>query len=359
MRQETQTVTRPLRMTDLPQRLQQRKFAPWAQACVATGWLVLHMTAAVAQDAPTLPNAEIRDAMAWAFPLNPPPNPHAPPPDMHKPQHVPGSARSYTLAQYDDMFGAPDWWPQDHPPMPDIVAHGRKPAWACAYCHLPNGQGRPENAGLAGLPAAYIIEQIKAFRSGERVSGRPVDERPQTVHYMPIEARHVSDADLQLAAAYFSKLKFKPWTRVIEVATVPKTHVAHHILVPTANVGSEPIGERIIEISTDIERTELGDARFGFVAYVPPGSTARGERLANKGEGMTQPCTACHGVNLHGIGTIPPLAGRSPTYIVRQLILFQIGRRSNAAVQPMRQEASQLTLRDMIAVAAYAASLKP
>lgn len=341
-------------MTDLPQRLQQRKLAPWAQACVATGWLVLHMTMAVAQDAPTLPNAEIRDALAWVFPLNPPPNPHALPPDMRKPQHVPGSARSYTLAQYDDMFGAPDWWPQDHPPMPDIVAHGRKPAWACAYCHLPNGQGRPENAGLAGLPAAYIIEQVEAFRRGERVSGRP-----QTVRFMPTEARNLTDADLQLAATYFSKLKFRPWTRVIETVTVPKTHVAHWMLVPDAGTTREPIGKRIIETSTNMERTELRDARFGFVAYVPPGSIARGMALATKGDGATQACMACHGADLRGVGTIPPLAGRSPTYIVRQLILFQTGGRSNAITQPMRQEASQLSLRDMIAVAAYAASLKP
>jgi len=332
---------------------------PWPLVCVATGWSVWCATIAVAQDAPTLPGAEIRAAMAWVFPLNPPPDPNAPPPDMHQPLHVPGSTRSYTLAQYDDMFGAPDWWPQDHPPMPTIVAQGRKPAWACAYCHLPNGQGRPENAGLAGLPAAYIIEQVKAFRRGERLSGRPVDERPQKVHYMPMEARHVSDADLQLAAVYFSKLKFKLWTRLIEAATVPKTHVAHHILVPTANAGSEPIGNRIIEISTDIERTKLGDARFGFVAYVPPGSIARGKRLATRGTGTTTPCVACHSADLRGVGTIPPLAGRSPTYIVRQLILFQTGRRRNAAAQPMRQEASRLTLDDMIAVAAYAASREP
>jgi cytochrome c553 len=294
--------------------------------------------------------------MTWAFPLNPPPDPNTPPPDMHKPLHVPGSTRSYTLAQYDAMFGAPDWFPQDHPPMPRIVARGRKPAWACAYCHLPNGQGRSENAALAGLPAAYIIEQVKAFRSGERASGRAA-----TAKFMPAEARNVGDVDLRLAAAYFSKLKFKPWTRVIESPTVPKTHVAHWMLVPVAGKGSgrEPIGERIIETAVDLPRTELRDARSGFVAYVPPGSIARGGVIAAKGEGAAQACESCHGPDLRGVGVIPPLAGRSPTYIVRELILFRTGGRSNTAAAPMRAEATQLTLKDMIDVAAYAASREP
>lgn len=309
---------------------------------------------AFAQSPPINPDPEFRAAMAWAFPLNPPPDPHASKPDMHKPLHVPGSARTYTRADYDDMFNAPDWFPEDHPPMPRIVARGRKPAWACAYCHLPTGQGRPENAPLAGLPAAYIIEQVRAFRSGERVTGRP-----ETAKWMPAEARHVTDADLELAAEYFSKLTFKPWTRVIETASVPKTHVAHWMLVPDADGKREPIGARIIETSTDIARTELRDTRFGFVAWVPPGSIARGAVIASQGKGAAAACESCHGPGLRGTGNIPPLAGRSPTYIVRQLILFRLGGRANPAAEPMRQETSQLTLKDMIAVAAYAASRKP
>ena len=37
--------------------------------------------------------------------------------------------------------------------MPDIVAHGKRPdVRACGLCHYPNGKGRQENAGVAGLP---------------------------------------------------------------------------------------------------------------------------------------------------------------------------------------------------------------
>lgn len=103
----------------------------------------------------------------------------------------------------------------------------------------------------------------------------------------------------------------------------------------------------------------MRDTRFGFVAYVPPGSIARGAAIAAKGIGQAQACETCHGADLRGVGNIPPLAGRSPTYIVRQLILFRLGGRVNAAAVPMREEASHLTLKDMIAAAAYAASRKP
>ena len=338
-------------------------FAELQRRNVLRAWVSLAIAAccaiALAQQTAVAPDAEFRAAMAWAFPLNPPPDPHAPLPDMHAPLRVPDSTRSYTLADYDHMFGAPDWFPKDHPPMPGIVAHGRKPAWACAYCHLPNGQGRPENAPLAGLPAAYVVEQVRAFRSGERVSGRP-----ETARFMPAEARNVTDADLKTAAEYFSSLNFKPWTHVIETATVPTTHIAHWMLVTNADGAHEPIGERIIETSTDIARTELRDTRFGFVAYVPPGSIAAGRKIAAQGMGTAAACEACHGrgllgADMPGIGIAPPLAGRSPTYIVRELILFRLGGRANAQAALMRQEASDLTLQDMIAVAAYAASLAP
>lgn len=343
----------------LKSRMRRRHFSNAMVSGAAIVLAVGQCASARAQQAQLAPDAVFRAAMAWAFPLNPPPDPRASKPEMNKPLQVPGSARSFMLADYDAMYGAPDWFPEDHPPMPRIVARGRKPAWACAYCHLPNGQGRPENAPLAGLPAAYIIEQVKVFRSGERVSGRP-----ETARFMPAEARNVIDADLKTAAEYFSRLHFKPWTRVIETATVPKTHIAHWMLVTDADDAHEPIGNRIIETSTDIARTELRDTRFGFVAYVPPGSIAAGRKIAAQGIGTAAACESCHGRDLRGadmpgIGIAPPLSGRSPTYIVRELILFRLGGRANAQASLMRQEVAHLTLQDLIAVAAYAASLAP
>lgn len=262
--------------------------------------------------------------------------------------HIPGSTQGYTRAQTRSMFVAPDWWPQDHPSMPQIVARGRGKAWPCARCHLPTGLGRPEDAATAGLPLAYILEQIKAFRDGERAS--PI---------MQEELSHVSDADLKRAADYFSSLRFTPWTRVIETASVPKTHMEYYGLAPTPGAGNEAIGNRIILVPANPKLTRLGDTRSGYIAYVPPGSIERGATIAANGVGAAPACESCHGANLRGAGNIPPLAGRMPSYIVRELLDFQDGKRRGPATLPMQQEVSKLTLNDMIAVAAYAASRKP
>ncbi len=88
----------------------------------------------------------------WAFAVNPPGL--QPPQDDGVARHVPDSLAAFTPGQVRDLYNVPDWHPHDHPLMPDIVAHGRKPdVFACGFCHLPNGLGRPENASLAGLPA--------------------------------------------------------------------------------------------------------------------------------------------------------------------------------------------------------------
>ncbi len=90
------------------------------------------------------------------------------------PKHVPGSKQAFTLSEIKNLYSAPDWHPDDHPEMPTIVAQGRNPrVYACAYCHLPNGQGRPENTSLAGLPAEYIVQQMADYKAGLRRSSEP------------------------------------------------------------------------------------------------------------------------------------------------------------------------------------------
>jgi cytochrome c553 len=302
------------------------------------------------------PDAAIRAAEAWVFSKEQSPDPsapkssQAPKPDPHEVLHVPGSTRSYTVGEMGSLFFAPDWFPQDHPLAPHVVLHGRKPAWACAYCHSPDGGGDTTSPTLAGLPKAYIFEQIAAFRDGQRSPPDP---------YMSKEARNLDNTDLQQAADYFSTLKFHPIRRVVETPSVPKTHWQGFVLVADHDGAHEPIGERIIEMPDDFKLYDLGDEHSGFVAYVPPGSLERGAVIAVKGEGSAAACESCHGASLQGVGDIPPLAGRSPTYIARELILFREGKRTNPEAAPMQREASALTLPEMIDVAAYAASRKP
>jgi cytochrome c553 len=293
----------------------------------------------------------------WAYAVNPPSTakPAAPGNNAH---HVPGSSAAFTSAQIADLFHPPDWHPQDHPAMPPIVAEGRKPdVYACGYCHLPNGQGRPENANLAGLPAAYIVQQMADFKSGLRKGSEP---RHLPTNYMLKLAAASSADDARSSAEYFSQLKPKPWIRVVESVKVPRTHVAGWMLVASGTARSEPIGLRIIEIPEDLERTELRDGRSGFIAYVPPRSISKGKELAeNGGDGKTLPCSLCHGPDLRGNDNVPSIAGRSPSYIVRQLNDMKNGNRHGAAADQMKPVVQNLTVADMIALAAYSATLRP
>jgi cytochrome c553 len=294
----------------------------------------------------------------WVYTVNPPPTPGATPaPVDPAPRQVPGSTVSLTTAQTRDAFNPPDWHPSAHPPMPEAVAHGRRPAMrACGFCHLVNGQGRPENAALAGLPAAYIVQQMADFRNGERRSAEPRMGPPNA---MIQDAKAATDDEIKAAAAYFTSFPFKKWVRVVESKDVPKTRIAGSMHVP-ADDGSEPLGPRIIELPEDLARTELRDASSGFVAYVPPGSIAKGEALVKTGGGgKTVACTTCHGADLKGLGPVPPLAGRSPSYTIRQMYDIQQGVRHGTWSALMKGAVEKLTIDDMVAIAAYTASREP
>jgi cytochrome c553 len=292
---------------------------------------------------------------AWAYAVNPPGL--QPAPDNGTLQHVPNSTAGFTLTQLRDLFNVPDWYPDDHSPMPDPVAHGRPPStYACGFCHLPNGLGRPENASLAGLPAEYIVQQVANFRNGSRKSS--VASLPPTL--MIATANGVSDAEVKAAAAYFSFLKPRPWIKVVEAATVPKTRVLGFMLVPDGSGDSEPIGNRVIEMPQDVARTELRDSRSGFIAYAPPGSLAQGEALVTTGgSGKTVPCGICHGTDLKGLGPVPALAGRSPSYLFRQLYDIQHGTRAGSWTALMQPVVAGLSEEEMVAIVAYAASRAP
>lgn len=289
----------------------------------------------------------------WAYTVNPPaaPGGAAPAAPDAGPKQVPGSTVSLTIAQTRDAYNPPDWHPNDHPPMPDAVAHGRpKEMRACGFCHLVNGQGRPENASLAGLPAAYIVQQMADFKNGDRKSAEPRMGPPNA---MIQDAKAAHDDEIKAAAAYFSSFPFKKWIRVVESKDVPKSRIAGSMHVPT-NDGNEPLGQRIIELPENLERTELRDAASGFVAYVPVGSIKKGEGLVKAGS-----CSACHGADLKGLGPVPPLAGRSPSYTVRQLFDMQTGVRKGVWSPLMKQAVGKLTVDDMIAIAAFTSSREP
>ena len=117
---------------------------------------------------------------------------------------------------------------------------------------------------------------------------------------------------------------------MVEAESVPKTKVTGWHLAVAADDETEPLGQRIVEVPEKLEYFALRDGRARFVAYVPPGGVQRGQALVASGRGKTVACGICHGPDLKGLGPIPGLAGRSPSYIVRQLYDFKTGTRAGA-----------------------------
>jgi cytochrome c553 len=312
--------------------------------------------ASMAQTQPPTPaSAPPLSFPAWAYPWVPDFK-VAPADDV--PQHVPDSAASFTIKQERDLFFVPDWHPEDHPAMPDVVAHGRMPdVRACGSCHRAAGTGGPENASLAGLPAAYIVQQIEDYKSGARKFAGP--QRGPSV-LMTAIAKASNEEEIKSAAAYFSALKPATNIKVVETDTVPVTQIARVFYMLVKDGGTEPIGQRIIETPVDAAQFEHRDTRSQFIAYVPKGSIAKGEVLATTGgAGITTPCITCHGPDLRGVAPIPGIAGRSPSYLVRQLYDFQQHARAGSAGAPMAPVVEKLSPDDMISLAAYVTSLTP
>lgn len=287
----------------------------------------------------------------WAYNVVNTPAGAKPATDDGSPKRLPGSSGAFTLQQIRDGFGPADWYPDDHPKMPPVVASGRKPdVRACSLCHYPNGKGRPENAGISGLPRSYFLQTMADFRSGDRKSA---DARKANTTIMITIAKAMTDEELTAAADYFGSMKWTPWIKVVEADTVPKTRVQAGLFIKLEGTATEPIGNRIIEMPEDTERSEVfRDPRSGFIAYVPRGSVAKGKALAAT-------CGVCHGADLNGLGPVPGLAGRSPSYVVRQLFDMQQGARKGVWTELMMPVVKNLTNDDMLAIAAYTASLAP
>jgi cytochrome c553 len=314
------------------------------------------LCALTASGAGVAPAAAADPPPAWLYPV---------PPKTDTPSYaddavvtLPGSTAKYSGRQLRDNYVTADWYPNEHPPLPHVVKHGRKPeVLACGHCHRTNGQGGPENATVAGLPYDYIVRQIRDFKSGARSSALP-QRGPQAG--MIQSAKHLTDAEIDAAAKYFSSLKPAARVRVVETATVPKMVPGPWILTVAPGTATEPIGQRLLEVPESLERFEARDPNARFIAYVPPGSVARGQALAQTGGGgKTLPCAACHGPDLQGLGMAPPLLGHSPSSLLRQLYEIKSGVRHGEQTVQMKPVVANLTLDDMIDLVAYLTSRAP
>jgi len=145
----------------------------------------------------------------------------------------------------------------------------------CAQCHGANAEGSElaKAPDIAGLPAWYLVAQLKAFRSGTR--GLHPDDAAGLRMY-PMAQYLRTDADVTAVAAYIASLPL---------------------------VAAEPV-------------VEGGDAQKGAALYTP--------------------CTACHGADGGGNQALnaPPLRGKSDWYLLSALQKFKAGVRGGKPDNP-------------------------
>jgi cytochrome c553 len=283
--------------------------------------------------------------------------------EQTKPRKVEGSSATYSLVDVRDGHDVIDWFPGDHPPMPDIIRHGpaslmAERGRACGSCHLPNGKGRPENAPPAGQPVAYTIRQLQDMRNGLRNSSDPRKPNTPTMNLL---AKAMTDEEIREAAEYFAAIPWTPWMRVIEADLIPKMEIEEgNMYITVGTEPTEPLAGRIVETPEDEHQANvLRNPRSGWVVYVPVGSLAKGKELVMTGAGKTIQCTICHGADLMGLADVPGIAGRSPSYMMRQLYDMKSGARNGLSVQLMKPVIANLTVEDMTAIVGYLASITP
>ena len=347
---------------------------------VGAAFLAVTATSMQAQSQPYIyTQAQLDQWPSWAYgwPAAPKPGekagPQAPAPNAPRPnedlaeqlrmQNVPGSSAQYSLVQIRDGHNVIDWFPQDHPVMPSVAKNGPASLMAergrgCASCHLPNAKGRPENGPPAGQPFNYTLQQLRDMREGRRYTADP---RKMNTPTMIALAKAMSDDEMVDAAKYFAAMPWTPWIRVVETDTIPESHLEPgNMYVPVVgSTKTEPLGNRIVESPEDEHQANiLRNIRSGWVAYVPKGSVARGRGLVNLGGARkTIACATCHGADLMGSGDFPGIAGRSPSYMMRQLWDMKVGTRNGLYADIMKPVLEKLTVDDLRDIVAYLATV--
>src|SRR5258708_33780347 len=202
------------------------------------------------------------NSLGWAYPVEPPPgapNADAAPPGKKVNQYL--------------LFGSYTGLPA----MPKAVTTG-KPL-PCMQCHLANGGSHPESAAIAGLSVNYIIEQVHAFRDGDRADVR--------TGRMVQVAKTISEADLKAAAEYFAAIgpDRQKWIKTVVSNEVPKGPApfgggGFRYHAPEGGTEPLPVG-MVVETAED---DHLVRARHqvngGFVPYANAENPAMSEKAA-------------------------------------------------------------------------------
>lgn len=174
----------------------------------------------------------------------------------------------------------------------------------CMACHGLEGQGSTDGTvpRLAGLPRDYLVEQLRAFREGTRVS--PV--------MAPI-AGGLTETELTSVASYYATREAMPLDTPREVP----------------------------------------------VEVIQQGGALAQSGLMSEGGEITA-CVMCHDAEADGRdGHIPSLAGQHAPYIAAQLRAWKNGERNTDPLGVMEEIARHLSEQDIEAVSAFYAEQPP
>jgi cytochrome c553 len=329
-----------------------------AVGVLVAGVVIVGGSIAAQQQAAPAPTAAVPAGLPdWAYtpppPAGSPPPPSALPADDSAVVSIPGTTTTFTRGQLRAQKETMDWHPEDrHGTVPDIARYGKQGVRQCTLCHLPDGSGRPENAPISAYHPTYFVQQMQDFRDGLRKSADP---RKANTNTMIGFAKATTREEDLAAAQYFAEQPYPRRIKVVESKTAPKVRLqgGMHMAVPANEGGGmAPLpADEIVEIPDDNLRAEARDTRLSWTAYVAPGTLNRGKQLAAKYQ-----CSTCHGANLEGIGPVPALAGRSPSYAMRQLFDMKTGARRGPWSALMKSIVTSMSVPDLAAVAAFAAA---
>lgn len=177
------------------------------------------------------------------------------------------------------------------------VSAGQAKATTCVACHGVDGNSvNPEWPSLAGQHTAYIVKQLKAFKTGARQS--PL---------MSPMAQPLSDQDMEDLAAYYA------------------TQTARGLEAQKSKVEA---GQRLYR---------GGNETLAVAA-----------------------CIACHGPNGRGNSAAgyPSIRGQHSKYVEAQLNAYKSGQRSTDPNKMMRDIATRLTAEEIVAVSSYVQGLR-
>jgi cytochrome c553 len=287
------------------------------------------------------------------------------PEDQRRARTVEGSSASYSWLEIRDGHNVIEWFPEDYPPMPPIMKTGPASLMAergrgCGSCHLPTGKGRPENAPPGGQPAAYTMQQLQDMANDLRYQSDPRDPNTPT---MVALAKAMTEEEMRQSAEYFEAIPYTKWIEVIEADMIPKMELhLGDMYIQVEGDEQEPLGNRIVETPRDDHQANFlrtTRAPGDWIAYVPVGSLERGKNLVTTGGGKTVSCNVCHGSDLMGLGSMPGIAGRSPSYQMRQLWDMKMGTRKGPQTALMAPVIANLTMDEMTDIVAYLASIDP